>query len=182
MAKINLYVTEDLKRRMDKVKDANWSAVAAAAFEKRLGEIAEQKAQKTMADVIARLRGSKLTSASEIERWGHQDGRRWAMEKASYDELRRLAEYNEQVLPLEEGVLHDGNPEGPGFTFCQIIRPQECVPGPKHEDVCLEASDKFWRSVQTPNSNYSRFDDSEEYVTAFARSSLEVWREVKDKV
>jgi hypothetical protein len=51
---MNIWVPDDLKRRMDKVKKAgvNWSQVASRAFEVKLGEIAAQKEKKAMSDVV----------------------------------------------------------------------------------------------------------------------------------
>ena len=47
----------ELKKRMDKVKeDVNWSALACRAFEQKLAEVASKKENKTMNDVITRLR------------------------------------------------------------------------------------------------------------------------------
>jgi hypothetical protein len=81
-------VPRNLKRRMDAVKEGiNWSAVACRAFEDKLAEIDTKKEEKTMAAVIQRLRATKPDA---LYQQGHEDGRRWASERAEYDDLVRL--------------------------------------------------------------------------------------------
>jgi hypothetical protein len=84
----------DLKRRMDAVKEEiNWSAVACRAFEEKLGELAAKKEKKAMADIIQRLRAAKQRGADALYRQGYEDGRRWASERAEYDDLVRLEQF-----------------------------------------------------------------------------------------
>jgi hypothetical protein len=81
-------VPQDLKRRMDAVKEpVNWSAIACRAFEEKLAEIATKKEEKTMIAIIQRLRASK---PDLFYQQGQEDGRRWASEQAKYDDLLRL--------------------------------------------------------------------------------------------
>jgi len=81
-------VPRDLKRRMDTVKEpVNWSAIACRGFEEIIAEIANKKEEKTMADVIQRLR---TTKPDLLYQQGQSDGRRWASERAEYEDLLRL--------------------------------------------------------------------------------------------
>src|SRR5262245_57540294 len=90
----------DLKKRMDAAgAGVNWSAVACRAFEVELAEIAARKKEKTMDDVIQRLRASKLRGASEAHKEGDAAGRKWARDHAEADELQNL----ENLLDLLDG-------------------------------------------------------------------------------
>lgn len=81
-------VPRDLKRQMDAVKQpVNWSALACRAFEEKLADIATKKEEKTMFDIIQRLRATK---PDLIYQQGHADGRRWASERAECEDLLRL--------------------------------------------------------------------------------------------
>lgn len=81
-------VPRDLKRQMDAVKEpVNWSAIACRAFEEKLTEIATKKEEKTMFDIIQRLR---TTKPDLIYQQGQADGRRWASEQAQYEDLLSL--------------------------------------------------------------------------------------------
>ena len=52
MARMNIYVSDDLKERMDNAEErANWSQVASRAFEIELGEIAKRKDSEPLAKV-----------------------------------------------------------------------------------------------------------------------------------
>src|SRR5262245_47766624 len=86
----------DLKARMDAAgEQVNWSAVAARAFEEKLAELASRKSAKerTMADVVQRLRASKLKGQDRRYKAGHDAGERWAKNLASAEELERLADF-----------------------------------------------------------------------------------------
>ena len=94
--RINIYVGEDLKARMDAAKDStNWSEVACRAFEAELGAIAARKADKNMDDVIQRLKASKQARHQAAAEAGYQDGKHWAMHRAEYAQLERLAKQDE---------------------------------------------------------------------------------------
>ena len=87
-------VPRDLKRRMDAVKEpVNWSALACRAFEEKLAEIATKKEEKSMADIIQRLR---TTKPDLIYQQGQADGRRWASEQAQYEDMLRLEQLYEE--------------------------------------------------------------------------------------
>src|ERR1035441_5723797 len=92
MARTTISISDDLKKRMDRIKEpVNWSAVAAQAFELKLGEIAHHRKEKTMEHVIERLRASKIQSGSNAEKQGREVGIGWAKEAAEFNELRRLS-------------------------------------------------------------------------------------------
>lgn len=99
-SQMNISVPKGLKRRMDEVEESiSWSAVAAAAFQVKLGEIATRKETKRIADVVQRLRASKITGGCELGRRGYEEGLRWAKNRAEYSQLRALANQRD----LQEG-------------------------------------------------------------------------------
>ena len=89
--RLNISVPQNLKKRMDKVREpVNWSALACEAFERELGEIASRKETKKMTDVIQRLRASRMKGDSESKRLGREAGQYWAKDRAEAHELERL--------------------------------------------------------------------------------------------
>ena len=60
MAKMTIYVPDDLKRRMDEFDGVNWSPLAYHAFESEVDRTHQSRGElKTMDDVITRLRASE---------------------------------------------------------------------------------------------------------------------------
>ena len=93
MARMNIYVSDDLKERMDNAEEsANWSQVASRAFEIELGEMAKRKKVKDMNSVIQRLKASKMEFENVSYREGRKYGIKWAEESADYAELKRAYE------------------------------------------------------------------------------------------
>lgn len=87
MAKMNISVPEDLRERMVGL-NCNWSAIAQDAFAHAV-RIEELKGagDDTRAG-LARLRGDKQRNSAIERAEGHQHGMTWALEDASYDELK----------------------------------------------------------------------------------------------
>jgi hypothetical protein len=54
MAKMTVYVPDDLKRRMDEVEGANWSAVACEAFDAKLANTISTRRAKPMSETMSR--------------------------------------------------------------------------------------------------------------------------------
>lgn len=175
MANLNVYVPEDLKRRMDKVKNPPvWSQVACEAFERKLGELAAQKKDKAMADVIQRLRASKLKSGSEEKQRGRRAGREWAMHRAEAPELQRLSMYYAKlgglgVASCEEAFIAQHEHDLPGARrFVATIDPDE-------EDN--RVVEEFWF-----NEGFDRGLPTDEFVQGFTEGALEVWDEVEGEL
>lgn len=107
-----------------------------------------------MENVIARLRASKQAPPAEqgADAAGSEAGRRWAMQQASYGELKRVAE-----LDLVEN--------GAGLPFA-IVR----ALGGGHD---YEA---FW-SGRTRGGRVT-----DEFAEGFVRGARSVWNEVADEV
>ncbi len=110
-ARTTITVPADLKRRMEKVRDVNWSAVAAAAFETQLAEVAKKKKGIDMESVRERLQKSKEESESALYTEAYNAGQEWAAKIGSYPEVARLLQLNEQGdndLSLEENLRFEG--------------------------------------------------------------------------
>lgn len=91
MARVSIYVPDDLKGRMDAAGDAiNWSEVARPAFVSALANHEHRKG-KTMTTAIERLRASKAQFLSNTEQYGKQSGHSWAENRASYGELKSVS-------------------------------------------------------------------------------------------
>jgi hypothetical protein len=104
MAKLNLYVPDDLKARMDAVSDnVNWSEVARPAFQAAVANYEHRKG-RNMTTAIERLRASKQETVVSEEASGKAEGRRWAENYASYDDLRRVAKITAADLEAEHGA------------------------------------------------------------------------------
>jgi hypothetical protein len=90
LARIAIYVPDELKSRMDTVDNANWSEIARPAFESAIATFQHEKG-KTMDSAIERLRASKRLQSQNDFLAGQQQGRTWTRDTASFAELRRLS-------------------------------------------------------------------------------------------
>lgn len=92
MPRMNVYVSDELKARMDKAKGANWSATAQSAFEKEINRMESSMTASTIEDAVTRLRASKQLAMDTDAEQGKDCGTRWALKRASYGELKRVAD------------------------------------------------------------------------------------------
>src|SRR4051812_9338803 len=96
MPRVTLYVPDDLKARMDEVGElVNWSAIAQRAFGEAVASHRLRKDPTDMKEVIERLRASKERIEAQAESYGKECGKKWAMQSAEYDELKRIAEFDD---------------------------------------------------------------------------------------
>jgi hypothetical protein len=163
----NISIPADLKRRMDKVSDqVNWSAIACAAFEIKLGEIAATKERKDMNDVIQRLRGLAQEEANEMFATGKSDGEDWAKQDATPAELRRLAQWEHRMdrtawefrndVPLGVALFAEAIDDGRGRWN----------------------SSDFWEGIGASEVEQTDPD----YVRGFCAGAVQVWNDVKEKI
>ena len=154
MAKMNLYIPDQMKSEMDAIGTGiNWSSVAQAAFDR---EISLRKWQKepTMENVIERLRASKSEFAQGERELGIQHGRDWAMLRSDYDRLRRMAK------------IRFGQTDAPYWRVAdQALGIDES-----------NRDDSFWFDHDTGEF------PSDEYVQAFVEGATEVWEQVSSKI
>ena len=91
MARVSIYVSDELKARMSEAGDAlNWSDIARPAFETALAAFNHRKGQN-MQTAIQRLRASKESEQQQQTSNGHREGRDWAANYGSFGALKRLA-------------------------------------------------------------------------------------------
>jgi hypothetical protein len=166
--RMTISFSRELKARMDKVKEPlNWSAVAARAFETTLGEIANRKVEKTMEDVVYRLRASLRDDEDESYKPWFSKGQDWARKNASARQLKRLSNAYARC-GTDWNVCFD--PHGNWFTFAQEIE----------GDPDLEFSDAqaFWDGALGEESTDADGHD----VRAFLEGALDVWYMVQSKL
>jgi hypothetical protein len=169
MARTTISIADDLKKRMDRVKEpVNWSAIASEAFELKLGDIARKKEVKTMDTVIERLRASKIRRASDMEREGREVGIEWAKCSAEYDQLERVADANPNEL--------FAGPDEPGAYAVSLAFVIGGLESDASHDEIWEAWDAIVTDVRDPRLN------SEEFLRGFMEGAEEVFREVAGKV
>jgi hypothetical protein len=180
MSKTTIYrqtvsITTDLKRRMDKVADqVNWSAIAATAFEIKLGEIAASKQEKDMKDVIQRLRASKVESDDADFLEGKSAGESWARDDASAKELGRL-ETARQRAGHDWGRLfheHGGSAYSHGEWLASVIAGDSNL-------------DRAGRGEVLERMIGDDEDDKHAdgaFMRGFAEGALDVWAQVKHAI
>jgi predicted transcriptional regulator len=155
MARVSIYVPDDLKARMDRIGEAaNWSEVVRPAI---LSEVANREHRKgaNMATVVERLRASKEKYLKEAEHYGLEAGRKWASDKAEYYELVQVANYWETS---RWDVDLDG--------LRLLIDPNEEL-----------TTEEFYDVVGCKG-----FEESNEFAEGFAHGAQEVFEEVADEI
>ena len=161
MPRMNIYVPDEMKARMDATgDDANWSGVAQRAFDADLRHRENAKEIASMSDVIDRLRASR----EEYYLLGHERGRdagtAWAKEKAEFTELRELAKIT--------GVTTEDGKDAAYEVLVKI--------DPRHAEMPLDWVLSFFGTE----------DDQEsltyQYVYGFVEGAQRVWNEVKDRI
>lgn len=107
MLRIDIYVPEELKARMDAVGDAvDWSQVARLAFEDSLNRMDagtdHAVARRAIQDLVTQEGGS----AERDRDIGYDAGRDWATNAADHQELERLSrfEWQDHAIPPPIGV------------------------------------------------------------------------------
>lgn len=180
MPRMTVYIPDDLKARMDKTREeVNWSQLACAAFERKLGDIASRKARKNMEDVIERLRASKQSSGSARFRAGFEVGQDWARDSAEASELENLERLHDSAAGrtkyektwigiFDRSVDHDYD-SLPEALFSQIR--------PADEDDSSEA-EEFWERLG--GHDWEELPGS--WYRGFCEGALDIWRQVKDKL
>jgi hypothetical protein len=154
VARISLYVPDNLKAEMDQIKDINWSDIARPAFMTALAS-RKQRSERTMESAIERLRASKAESRKRDELNGKEHGRSWAEHTAEYDELRRVVEITfHHGMDCFDALYHAIDPE----NEIEVRDFKQQVFGDEYADV------------------------SDEYAGAFIEGAREFFGEVADKL
>lgn len=151
MARISIYVRDELKARMDSVGEAaNWSEVVRPAI---LLELAyrDHRTEMNMTTGIDRLRASKEEEAQKTAIHGHTAGERWALNKASHSELRRVAQIaGDRQVSVGMDLLY------------QVIDPNGEMQAQEFYDVI----------------GYDDFHDRDVFAELFAEAAAEIFDQV----
>lgn len=103
--RMNISLPDGLRQRMQPFDDrANWSAIAAAAFQREVDRLAALNSIED--DVKRRLRQTEMEDAENVEETAKAAGREWARRHARMVHLRRLREA-EEVLDRMPQVTQD---------------------------------------------------------------------------
>jgi hypothetical protein len=161
---ISVYVNEDLKGRMEREEGENWSRVAAAAFEKRLADLAKRRTVDDIQGAIQRLRASRIEYDESIGAEGFEAGRRWAEQSASFAQLKRLADIADRSgnVPISYGwddffdEYSSDYPSGSMRLACEI----------EGQELNRDIANDFWSSAIG-----SENPPSEDFARAFAKGA-----------
>jgi hypothetical protein len=176
MAKMTIYVPDDLKGRMDEAEGVNWSPLACRAFEAKLAEIITQQGAKNVKDVITRLKASKAKTTDEARLRGQKVGKEWASSTAEAIQLERLEKWTELKFGtarswneylLARGLKND--PFGPDHRLAETIAGED-----------LDQDDGVWFWVRIDGDSSERY--SPPYLVGFVEGALAVWAEVNDQL
>jgi hypothetical protein len=151
-------IPQDLKERMEAIKDqANWSAVAARAFEAELGRIAMKRSRSmSREDVIKRLQAALKQEAGQSVAVGTGHGRRWAELRATPKDLRRLMRLFEASREWE--------------SFADLHR-------------ALDPSGNCSKDEMTAYTGIEEeMHDDPFFIRAFVEGATDVWEEVKNEL
>lgn len=107
MAKMNIYISDELKEEMDAVmqdsgKDGKWSTIAQEAFRREV-EIRKVRARGDLVDAgLMRLRDGRDHKEQLVYENGVLAGKDWALKYASYDTLVEVAGMKEEAIEVKE--------------------------------------------------------------------------------
>jgi hypothetical protein len=159
MPKVNLYVSDDLKARMDDTGEAvNWSAVAQRAFREAISTHQIRKDRSDMEHVVERLRASKERYEERQLAAGNEVGTKWAKTQAEFFELVAVANFDPDA--------HDG--ELDRDTLQWVIDP-DGETGPREWA-------EFWET------HYGRGKPSDAFIRGFIEGATEVYDAVAEQL
>ncbi|QKC83964.1 hypothetical protein [Mesorhizobium sp. NZP2077] len=159
MAKMSIYLPDELKERMDTRPTDNWSGIAQRAFEMQINSTL--KGGSDMTAVIERLRASKEKIEEQQRPEWTKDGREWASERAQYDELARYGEIDVDQYDEPNELLR---------AMCVAYYDELDIDGMQIAEMCemLTGSED-----KRPTLNQ---------LIWFVEGAQEVWEQVKDEV
>lgn len=170
----SISVPGDMKKRMQKHRDINWSAVAVKAFEAELNAIAQRKKGLDMESVRERLLASKAASESESYQQGHEWGIEWAKESAEYSELKRLAAVWDRCA-TESCSFDDHFAENSGITFDHLGLSGWVAASILSPELTDEADDILWEPAF--GADYEEYLEDNEMLRGFCYGAIEVFNE-----
>jgi hypothetical protein len=177
-ARTTITVPRELKQRMKSVRDyVNWSSVARRAFEATLNELSQQQQadeeSATMEGVVARLRRLRSEALEDggSRSAGDAQGRKWAMNVASPEQLNRLEQFRMSLSEpqWEQLFLTDAG----WRELARRIDPATLSPNGRPRPGKERA---LWKGIlEEPPEDLAFFQ-------GFAEGAISVWREVRDQL
>jgi predicted transcriptional regulator len=156
LARVSIYVSDELKARMDEVgEQTNWSEIARPAFLSAVASNEHRKGQ-SMTTAVERLRASKEEHLSEMKNVAKEAGRQWASDNAEYKDLVRLAKIDPQVWVTYDVVKDTLDPE-------KVLSHEEFVSylGLEEDDLGV---------------------DVDEFVADFVKAAVAFYHEIADQL
>ena len=181
VVRTTISIPQEVKEKMDAVEDSvNWSAAATRAFEEKLGQIAAQKKEKSMEDVIQRLRASKRKFETYYTNEGLRAGKEWAINDATWSSLRDVGETFLKTS-WDVWLAASKDPKNPSAVAnrlaCVMYNEQEYwdyhFTGQPFEEF-------IWEDMLGPDNNKWRQDT--DFLRGFVEGAVEVYKEVQDRV
>jgi hypothetical protein len=159
VAKVNLYVPDDLKAQMDETGESvNWSAVAQRAFREAISINRIRKDGSDLGPVVERLRASKGRYEERQLTAGKEVGARWAKKEAEYFELRFVADFDPDSRDKELDCR----------TLEWLIDPDGVTDSYSWAE--------FWET------HYGRGQPSDAFIRGFIEGAAEVYNEIADQL
>jgi hypothetical protein len=159
MPKVNLYVPDDLKARMDDTGEVvNWSAVAQRAFREAISTLQVRKDRSDMEHVVERLRASKERYEERQLAVGKEVGTQWAKTQAEFFELVAVARFDAGA----------GHRELDCDTLQRLIDPEG-------ETDPREWAEFWW-------TYYGRGKPSDAFIRGFIEGATEVYEAVAEQL
>lgn len=159
MARINLTLPDDLKRKMDDVS-ANWSAIAAVAFKKVVDLETLCITENAMNAVVLRLKKSKEEYEQEVAKQARELGQSWGAQHASFKHLKQLDRLH------GEGMAFSG-----WHQFCQILGIDADYGARAAAQDIADDADEFVAQAEEDG-----------FMDEFVEGALQVFHEVQDKL
>ncbi|WP_457155052.1 hypothetical protein [Mesorhizobium sp. P5_C1] len=159
MAKMSIYVSDELKERMDGRPNDNWSSIAQRAFELQINSTLKEGTDMT--EVIERLRASKAKLEERERPQWTKDGREWAAGHAEIDELTRVCEIDVDAYDDADDLL---------LVLCAAYNDD---PNPDRDQVADICEQLTGSPKKRPTRNQ---------LAWYIEGAQQVWEEVKDEV
>lgn len=173
-SEMNVYLPKDLQAQVDSYKNqVNWSEVAQQAFVQKISQLAAHKKDKTMSDILTRLRASKAATENEMTIAGTEAGRKWCENRAEYIQIKRLAGMRD-ALPLDFDRFMESEE-----SAALNIAAWACK-GNFDTPYSWDEANQFWgkRGVGASTEQIEDLD----YVTAFHDAVETFWDKIADEI
>jgi hypothetical protein len=173
MARIALYVPDELKNRMDAVPEdqINWSDIARPALTAAVAAF-EHSRGKNVSTAIERLRASKQQADQQDKLEGNAHGRAWAEHAAEYRTLRELC-FRRTKYPSED----------PYHLLKAVLDPLDDIQPDDFDELIrfprqIELKDEPWEDEYVVRPSMR----SDEYLLAFVDGAVGFFNEVRAEV